>query len=329
MMKAILVGFGFIGRNLIKAIWRKIDILNEEAKGFKLVGVADIDGYAYNNEGLNLERLSKLNKISEYPEFHEGGSSTQLIEECEADLMIEATPTNIKDGEPGLTHIRKALERGMNVVTSNKGPMVVAFKELTNLARSMGAELKYEATVAGALPVFSLVNNCLRGDKILRISGVLNGTTNYILSKMHFEGTSFDMALKEAQERGIAERDPTYDIEGIDAACKVVILANAIMGRDAKFNDVERIGITRITQEVVSLAKSSGYAIKLIGTVDRNLEVAPKLVPLNHPLCVHGVLNALHIEADLAGEITIVGYGAGKETVSAMVNDIISIARKR
>ena len=146
---------------------------------------------------------------------------------------------------------------------------------------------------------------------------------------MHFEGTSFDMALKEAQERGIAERDPTYDIEGIDAACKVVILANAIMGRDAKFNDVERIGITRITQEVVSLAKSSGYAIKLIGTVDRNLEVAPKLVPLNHPLCVHGVLNALHIEADLAGEITIVGYGAGKETVSAMVNDIISIARKR
>src|SRR4030067_52826 len=134
---------------------------------------------------------------------------------------------------------------------------------------------------------------------------------------MYLEEMNFEIALKEAQKRGIAERDPTYDVEGIDASCKVVILANALMKRNVRFEDVERVGVARITPEAISLAKKSGYAIKSVGTVDRTLEVAPKLIPTNHPLCVHGALNALHIETDLAKEITIFGYGAGKETVSA------------
>ncbi|MDH5441801.1 MAG: homoserine dehydrogenase, partial [Candidatus Bathyarchaeota archaeon] len=139
----------------------------------------------------------------------------------------------------------------------------------------------------------------------------------------------FEIALKEAQERGITEKDPSYDVDGIDAACKVVILANAVMDRDAKFEDVEKVGIRGITPEAVSLAKRSNYAIKLIGTVDKAIEVAPKLVPVNHPLCVHGTLNALHFDTDLARELTLVGYGAGKETVSALLNDLISILKRR
>ncbi len=328
-MKLILVGFGFIGRSLIEAIYQKGGLLNKIDEDFKLVGVAARDGYIYDNKGLSQEKLSSLKRVSEYsPDFFKRKTSIELIENAEADLMVEATPTNIVDGEPGLTHIEKALARGMHVVTANKGPLVVAFKELTDLAKKEGVKLKYEAAVAGALPVFSLVKECLQGDRILKISGILNGTANYILSKMYFEGTSFELALREAQERGITEKDPSYDVEGIDAACKVVILANALMGRNVKFSDVERVGIRRITPEAVSLAKKSGYVIKLIGTVDKTLEVAPKLIPENHPLCVHGTLNALHLEMDLAGEITLIGYGAGKPTISAVLNDIISVLTK-
>jgi homoserine dehydrogenase len=144
---------------------------------------------------------------------------------------------------------------------------------------------------------------------------------------MYFEGMSFELALREAQERGFTEANTSYDIEGIDPACKVVILANALMNRNVKFEDVERVGIGRISPEAVNLAKRSGYAIKLIGAVDDKCEVAPRLILENHPLCVHGTLNALHLETDLAGEITVIGYGAGKETVSAIVNDVISVVK--
>jgi len=329
-LNVIIVGFGFIGRELVKAFHDKVDEIRRIDKDFKVVGASDSKGYLYNDWGLDLKRLSSIKRLSDYSaDYREGGSTEELIESGNVDLMVEATPTNIKDGEPGLTFIRKALSKGIHVVTSNKGPLVVAFKELTSLAEKKDCHLLYEGTVAGAIPIFSLVKERLRGDKILRISGILNGTTNYILSRMYFEGTSFELALKEAQERGITERDPSYDVDGIDAACKVVILANALMNRDVKFEDVERTGIRRVTQEAVSLAKKSNFAIKLIGTIDSQIDVAPKHVPINQPLCVHGTLNAIHIEADLAREITLIGYGAGKETVSAVLNDVLTIMRRK
>jgi len=329
-MKLLLIGFGFIGRSLVKAIRSKIDLIKQIDQDFKVIGVSDRKGYQYDEEGLNLERLSGIDRLQDYSKaYYEGGSSIELIERCTANLMVEVTPTNIRDGEPGLTHIKEALSRGINVVTSNKGPLVVAFKELSSLAERNSCEFKYEGTVAGAVPIFSLVNECLQGDRIFRISGILNGTTNYILSRMFFEGTSFEIALKEAQERGITEKDPAYDVDGIDAACKVVILANAIMKRDARFGDVKITGIQGITSEAVSSAKRSNYAIKLIGMIEKDLEVAPKLIPVNHPLCIHGTLNAIHLEADLAGELTLIGHGAGKETVSALLNDVLSILRKK
>lgn len=329
-MKLLVIGFGFIGKNLVKAIHQKIGLIKEFDKEFKIIGVSDSEGWLVNEKGLDLEILSGINGTSDYSErFLNGGSSLELIEKSAAEIMVEATPTNIRDGEPGLTHIRRALTLGIDVVTSNKGPLVVAFRDLKGLADKNGCEFRYEGTVAGAMPVFSLVDECLQGDNIVKVFGILNGTTNFILSKMYFEGTSFEIALKEAQERGLTERDPAYDVDGVDAACKVVILANAIMDRDAKFEDVERVGIRGITPEAVSLAKRSNYAIKLIGTIGKNLGVAPKLVPVNHPLCVHGTLNALHFETDLAKELTIVGYGAGEETVSAVLNDVISILKRK
>ncbi|MEM1566106.1 MAG: homoserine dehydrogenase [Candidatus Bathyarchaeia archaeon] len=328
-MRLLIVGFGFLGKSLVKAIRNKIDLLKSVDHNFKIIGVADSKGYLYSSKGLIIEELSALNRLSEHKEYKTSETAAELISKDLCDIIVEVTPTNIINGEPGLTHITQALKNGIHVVTANKGPLVLAFKQLTSLAEKNGCDLLYEGTVAGAIPVFSLVRECLQGDKIVKLSGILNGTVNYILSRMHFEEISFEIALKEAQERGIAEKDPSYDIDGIDAACKVVILANAIMGRNAKLQDVERIGIRGITQEAISLAKKANYAIKLIGTVDKKLEVSPKLVPINHPLCVHGTLNAIHIQTDLAKEITLVGHGAGKETVSAILNDLITILKKR
>lgn len=329
-MKVLVVGFGFIGRELVKAFHEKLALLKQIDKDFGVIAVSNSRGYVYDEDGLDLGRLLKVVELSEYRKgYRSGGSSVELIEESPANLLVEATPTNITHGEPGLSLIRTALIKGIHVVTPNKGPLVVAFKELTALAEKNGCELLYEGTVAGAVPLFSLVRECLGGDRVLRISGILNGTTNYILSKMYFEETSFELALKEAQERGITERDPSYDVDGIDAACKVTILANAIMKRGTRLGDVERTGIRAVTQEAVSLAKKSNYAVKLIGTIDRELEVAPKLVPTNHPLCVHGTLNAVHLETDLAKEVTLVGYGAGKETVSAILNDVLTVLKRR
>ncbi|MCW4020436.1 MAG: homoserine dehydrogenase [Candidatus Bathyarchaeota archaeon] len=329
-MKLLVVGFGFIARDVVKAFHEKAPIMKKVDEDFKIIGVSNSKGYVYNKEGLNIGKLLSAKNLSNCSgSYHAGGSSVELIEKSGADLMVEATPTRIEDGEPGLTFIRRALSAGIHVVTPNKGPLVIAFRELTALAEKNGCELLYEGTVAGAVPIFSLARGCLQGDRVLRISGILNGTTNYILSKMHFEETSFELALKEAQERGFTERNPSYDVDGIDAACKVVILANALMNRDVKFEDVERVGVRGVTQEAVSLAKKSNFAIKLVGTVDSSLEVTPKLVPTNHPLCVHGTLNAVHLETDLAKEITLVGYGAGKETVSAVLNDVLTILKKR
>lgn len=328
-MKALIVGFGLIGKNLLKVFNEKTNILDKFDKNFKVVGISNSKGYLYNEKGLKIEKILQLKTLSKYSEcYQSGGSSVELIEKSDADLMVEATPTGIKDGEPGLTFIKHALKKRIHVVTPNKGPIVAAFKDLKDLAKKNNCKLLYEGTVAGAVPIFSLMRECLKGEKIKRISGILNGTTNYILSRMFFEGTSFELALKEAQERGITERNSSYDIDGIDAACKVLILANALMERDVKLADIEVVGIRRITQEAVSLAKKSNFAIKLIGTVDHSLEVAPKIIPINHPLCVNGTMNAIHIETDLAKEITLVGYGAGKETISAVFNDVLTILKK-
>ncbi|MEM2192707.1 MAG: homoserine dehydrogenase, partial [Candidatus Hadarchaeales archaeon] len=165
------------------------------------------------------------------------------------------------------------------------------------------------------------------GNEIEEIRGVLNGTTNYILTRMAEEGAPFDIVLREAQELGIAEKDPTLDVEGIDTSCKLVILSNALLGEDARLEDVKRCGIRKITPEAIRLAKEAGKVIKLVGIARRGyLEVSPRLVPLEHPLAVGGTLNAVTLKLDLAREISITGFGAGpKETSSSLLGDLIDI----
>ncbi|MFQ6136636.1 MAG: homoserine dehydrogenase [Candidatus Hydrothermarchaeales archaeon] len=332
-MRVMIIGFGVIGQGFARVLLKKEKWLKEEhGLDIKVVSISDITGTLVDEEGIDLrdalETMKKHGKVIAHPKATKM-SSIEAIKTVEADAVLEATPTNIETGEPGLSHMLTAMENKKHVVTSNKGPLALEFKRLKETAERNGVEFKFEASAGGATPLINLANEALSGDRVTAIEGILNGTTNYILSRMVKEGLSLDVVLKEAQEIGIAEADPTYDIVGSDTASKLVILANAIMGIDATYKDVKVQGIRRITPEAIKLADEDGYAIKLIGEVRNNrLEVAPRLIPKNHPLNVDGMLNVAMFETDIAKEITIVGRGAGAiETNSAILSDIISIWR--
>lgn len=332
-MRVSLVGFGNLGRGLTRVILEKEDYLRNEV-GFspEIVAAADIDGAAVDEDGLDLQQLldtaEETGTVANYPEVgEEGTKGIDIIEDVESDMVVELTPTSIEDGEPGLTHIKEAMAHGMHVVTSNKGPLVLAFQELEGLSGDMGVEFRYSATVGGAVPVIGLAKKQLSGDSVSEIRGVLNGTTNYILSRISDEGAPFDVVLNEAQKLGIAEKDPTLDIEGIDTAAKMTILANSLLDMNVTLDDMSIEGITRIGPEVLGLARDTGYEVRLVGVASSNeLEVAPRLVPEGDPLVVAGSLNSVTLETDLAREMTITGFGAGaRETSSAILGDMVDV----
>jgi len=322
MIKIAIIGFGTVGQGVAEVLMEKRDYLRQIIGDYKVVAVTDSKGSLIGD--FDLLNAIKIKRERGLPE---GMDAMEIVENQDFDLLIETTITNIETGEPGLSYIKKALKRGKNVITSNKGPLVVAYSELIELAKENNCKLLFEATVGGAMPVIKLVNNCLAGNKILSIKGILNGTCNYILSRMEKEKMPFEQILAEAQELKIAEADPSYDVDGIDAASKLVIVANALLGIDAKFEDVEITGIREITPEAFDVAMEKGYTIRLIAEAGSNgLKVSPRLIPLQHPLALQGTLNALLIKTDLAGDVVVVGKGAGKrETASAIVSDLIQL----
>jgi len=320
-----IIGFGNVGGGVAEVIKRKREeIARKYGIDIKIVGIADMKGVIVNENGLSDDAIMKL-KTGEKPEDM---TTLDVIKEVEHEVMVEATPTNVVSGEPGLTHMITALESGRDVVTSNKGPLALQYRKLMELATTKGKEMRFEATVGGAMPIISLVRENLAGNGIISIEGILNGTCNYILTRMVEEELPYEHVLKEAQERGIAEADPSKDVAGTDTAVKLVILANSVFGRDVTYKDVDVAGITDITPEALKLANDAGYVIKLIGEVDRDecLKVAPRLVPKDDPLNVGGTLNVATIKTDLAGDITVIGKGAGPiEAASAILSDIIGI----
>ena len=253
------------------------------------------------------------------------------MDAVEYDCLIEATPTNIVDAEPALSLTFKAFKQGKDVVTSNKGHLALKFKEVVGAAEDAGVEFKYEASVGGSMPIINFTRDTLSSCEIKSIKGILNGTTNYILSRMTSEGSDYEVILKESQELGIAETDPTQDVEGIDAACKTVILANSLLGIDATYSDVKVKGISDISAEAIELAKKDDYLIKLIAEVSPDiLQVSPRLVKRGSSYDVSGTLNMATIKTDLADEVSVIGLGAGSlETASAMLTDLISILKNK
>ncbi len=327
-----IIGFGAVGQGLAKVLLSKRETLQRMGIDIRVVAIADSVSLLKGSEGIDLEKALQAKEVSGRvgEEIDTGDSAREVLESVEHDLMVEATPTDIRSGEPALTHILRALASGRHVVTSNKGPFIHNHATLIETARKNDLMLRYEATVGGAMPIINLIQENLAGNTIERIEGVLNGTCNYILTRMADERLDYQHALLEAQELGIAEADPSYDVMGIDSASKLVILANTAYENDATFDDVKITGITEITPEALELAEKNGYTIRLIGEATRDrLVVAPKLVSKRHPLAIRGTLNIATIHTDLSKTITVSGTGAGSiETASAILSDIIHIYKR-
>jgi homoserine dehydrogenase len=307
---------------------------------WSVVAISDIiKGSVYDEKGLDmksvLELVKKGKKLDEYPKGIKGLNSIDTIKKTNADTIIEVTYTDVKTGEPATTHIKTALNAGKNVVSTNKGPVVREVRTLLDLAKKKKVSYCFEGVVLAGTPAINLARFTLAGNKIKGFKGILNGTTNYILTKMG-EGMTYEYALKKAQELGYAEANPTADVEGFDAMGKVVILTNVILEKNITINDVDRKGITGITKKDIENAESEGKRWKLIGSSEIQSDgsikakVWPEKLPLNDPLAgVSGATNALTYYTDELGAVTIVGPGAGRrETGFALLIDLLEINRK-
>ncbi|MFC4077100.1 homoserine dehydrogenase [Salinithrix halophila] len=254
----------------------------------------------------------------------------QQVLEAGIQVVVEA----IGGLEPARSFIERAFEAGCHVVTANKELLAKHGSELERLARSRGVQLLYEASVGGGIPVLGTMRHLLKSNRIHRITGILNGTTNYILTEMASKGTPFDEVLAEAQKLGYAEADPTSDVDGFDAAYKLAILARLSFDAEVPVTEIPREGIREITPGELVLARRLGYAVKLLARGEQygekgpvSLAVGPALLPLTHSLSsVDGIYNAIHLEADVVQDITLVGQGAGEEpTASAVVEDLCNL----
>ncbi|NPE29550.1 homoserine dehydrogenase [Methanococcoides sp. SA1] len=325
-VRASIIGFGSVGQGVAEVLLRKDDELKSLGIDLDVVAIADSKGAEVNPAGIDLKAALSRKRESGTVAIDDL-TGEDIIKNVDHDVVIETTPTDIETGASGLVNMLAAFECGRHVVTSNKGPLALKYRELAEAAKEADRKLLFEATVGGAMPIINLVRDTLAGNEILSVEGILNGTCNYILTRMMEEHASYEQMLAESQELGIAETDPTYDVEGIDTACKLVILANSIFDQDATYQDVDVTGITKVTLESLSLAYDEGYVIKLIGEVKKDrLRVSPRLVPASHPLAVGGTLNVASVCTDLAGTITVTGRGAGSiETASAILSDIVSI----
>ncbi|OPY31354.1 MAG: homoserine dehydrogenase [Methanomassiliicoccales archaeon PtaU1.Bin124] len=331
-MDVVLVGFGTVGQGVAESIYLKNNLFQEGfGDDLRVVAAFDSKTYVIDKKGLDPIDLVKAKTNKGVIGQRRKEDIKDMLPEIEYDVLVEMTPTNIVDARPGLDHFRAALSAGKDIVTSNKGPLALKFRELSRLAQKNRCMMRFEASVGGATPVINLASELLKCERISSIRGIMNGTCNFILSRMESEGLPWEPALREAQQMGFAETDPSYDIDGIDSACKVAILANAIMNKDVTVHDVERTGIRGINLDAVNLAAQEKKVVRLIGEItEKGVEVAPRLIPRGHPLSISGTLNTFHIQTDLAGEITVAGRGAGRyETASAVMSDLWALMRAR
>ncbi|MDL1896906.1 homoserine dehydrogenase [Anaerolineae bacterium CFX7] len=336
-IRLAVIGLGNVGRRFLELVQRKHDLIKNRFDLDLIVTAAgDTTGGADYFKALDIPTILELKAngkgMAAYPTHGRGERNMlEMVRGAEADVLVENTLTNLKDGEPGLATMRAALSRKMHVVTANKGPLVLAYQELAALAKQNGVKLLHSAAVAGGLPVVNLGRRDLGASDITKFEGVVNGTTNHILQAMT-EGESFDAALKHMQELGIAEADPTLDVDGWDAANKLVIVANACLHRPTKLSDVRVEGIRGVTPEHIAQAKANGQTIKLVARATRDLgtwkfTVRPERLDATHPLTLvpGGYMGVLY-ESDINGQI----FARIKEenpypTAAAVLRDVITL----
>lgn len=333
-----LIGFGVVGQGLAKILNTKKAFLKERYDAeFVITAVSDVKkGAVADPEGLDpaalLAHLEKHGDLTTFPAPHTGWDALTTIRRAQADVVVEVSWTDMKTGGAAVHHFRETFAQGRHLVTTNKGPMVVAPWEMLEAAARAGVEFRFEGTVMSGTPVISTAWKGLRGCEITGFSGILNGTTNFMLSRME-EGLTYQQALEEAQRLGYAEADPSADVLGLDAAGKVVILANTVLRAPLELSQVElRSGITEITPAMVKEARAANERWKLVAEAHGQGEkvrasVLPKRVPMGDPLAgVSGPTNAITFHTDLLGPVTVVGAGAGqKETAFALLADLLDV----
>lgn len=334
-MRVLLVGFGVVGQSFANLVEHEAEKLDHDyGLRPKIVGIVDRKGAAISPAGLDVKKAISSKKQSGalgrlgHEVYHEGMTGVDTIKDLDCEVVVETTPTELTKGEPGLSHVKAAMMQGRHVICTNKGPLAIAMPALIELAHHNGVVFKFSGTVGGGTPILDFAKKCLEGSTIKSISGILNGTSNYILSKMTTEGVAMEDALAEAQKLGYAEADPTYDVGGFDTACKLVITSNYVLGSSMSIKDLDIKGIAEVSQSDIEGAKAKGNVIKLIGRVEKAASVAPQEIPMTHPLNVSGTFNAVSFDTYPAGEVTLVGKGAGgKETASSVLRDLIEIRR--
>jgi homoserine dehydrogenase len=337
--KLALIGFGNVGQGFAQILRdKRASLAQQFGADFTIVAVCDLlKGSVCDPNGLDpatlLNTVTATGSLETVSAPHHGWDALQTIAESGADVVVELSYTDLKTGEPALTHLRAALNAGKHVATTNKGPIALHYTELKKIADAKGVEIGAEGTVMSGTPSMRLGLELLSAAGITRLQGIINGTTNYILTQME-AGMTYADALQEAQSKGYAEADPTGDVEGYDAAGKAVILANLLMDATLTLNDVDRTGITGLTPQDIASAAANGERWKLIGKVEKvngqvSASVRPTRLPITHPLAsVGGATNALTFTTDLLGDVTLIGPGAGRlETGYAILGDLLAIHR--
>ena len=337
-MRIVVVGFGRVGRAAAAAIVRdRQRICDEYGVDLELAcvvtsRVAWLPDPA--TPARDLARALNGDAVARLPGGHERWSAVEAIERLDADLLVEATSGSIETGEPGISNVRAALTRGMHVVAASKGAFVRHWGEIRDLAARQDREVRIGAAAGAALPTIETVRSGLAGARIESVDAILNGTSNYILSKMGEHGATFEESLRDAQAVGAAEADPRMDVEGIDTACKLVIIANAALGANLSLADVPTIGITGLDPSDLERATARGRTIRLLGTLRRagddwRARVEPTPLRASHPLAhVGGFDKGISYLTDTMDRVTVIGgssspTGAG----AAILRDIVNIGR--
>jgi homoserine dehydrogenase len=334
----VLTGLGNVGRAFAKLAWEKRGVCRDRyGIDLRLKAALNSKGGFLAGRDLGADGLADLPAAipapRQHPAWHPGLRLGAALGGGEPGVLVECTPTDIRTGEPGNAFMTEALGKGWHVAAASKGALVLHYPTLSALARSSGVRLKYSGATAAALPTLDVGLISLAAASVSRIEGILTGVTNHILTRME-SGIPFAAALKEAQEMGIAEPDPSFDVDGWDTACKILLIANAVAGTGFKLSDVRCEGIRNVSPEMFRQARSEGMAIKLLGRFvqeggDRRIEVAVSSVDRMHPLHdVSGTNKAITYFTDTMGAITVAGGKSDpRGTAAALLKDIVNIFR--
>jgi homoserine dehydrogenase len=338
-IRIVLVGLGNLGRRFLELIELKGAVLRREyGLDVRVVAAADSRGVARDEDGLDLATVVRLKTdggtVADYPAGGQRGvAALDLVETVTADVLCEASPVHLAaGGEPGLSCIRTALSRGMHVVTPNKGPIVLAYSELASLAAEQGVRLRFDGTVSGGLPAINLGARDLRGATIERIEAIPNLVTGRVLDSLA-SGVEWETAVERVKDEGILEADPDWDLDGWDAAAKLAILANAVLGVSARLEDVRREGIRGVTMERAQRAAKRGEHMRLVALARRAadgsyaLRVAPQALRPDHPLGhLGGKQMGIVYETDIYGTITAtIEEETPVPSAATMLRDLLDI----